>query len=146
MSQTYGVENSRGRASAESEASGWAVGWTVFAAVMLVVQGCWWIFAGIVALLNNEFYVATQEYILQFDVTTWAWIHLLVGVLIFAAGVALFSGATWARAVGVLVASLAMLVGFAWMPWYPVWAIMFIVISVAVIWALTAHGRDIRRF
>ena len=35
------------------------------------------------------------------------------------------------------------IIAFAWLPWYPVWAIAFIAISVFVIWALTAHGRDI---
>ena len=145
MSQTYGVENT-GQTSAEREPSGWAVGWTVFAAVMLLVQGCWWIFAGIVALLNNEFYVVTQEYIFQLDVTTWGWIHLIVGAGLLAAGIALFGGATWARVVGVIVASIAMLLGFAWMPWYPVWALLFVAISTAVIWALTAHGTDIKRY
>jgi hypothetical protein len=49
----------------------------------------------------------------------------------------------WARIVGVIVAVLWALFAFAWMPWYPVWAIMLVAISVSVIWALTAHGHDI---
>lgn len=145
MSQTYDVDRAR-RSSGQGEPSGWAVGWTAFAAIMLMVQGCWWIFAGIVALLNNEFYVVGQEYVFQFDITTWAWIHLIVGAVLIAAGAALFSGATWARVVGVTVAVLAMLAAFAWLPWYPIWALLFIAISVGVIWALTAHGRDIKQF
>jgi hypothetical protein len=35
------------------------------------------------------------------------------------------------------------LINFAWLPWYPVWAIVVIAVDVAVIWALTAHGRDL---
>jgi hypothetical protein len=145
MSQTYDVDSARS-ASGRTDPSGWAVGWTVFAAVMLMVQGCWWIFAGLVALLNNEFYVVGQEYIFQLDITTWGWIHLLVGAVLLAAGFALFGGATWARGVGVIVAALAMLIGFAWLPWYPVWALLFIAISAGVIWALTAHGKDIKQY
>lgn len=64
-------------------------------------------------------------------------------MVVLAAGAALFTGATWARVVGVVVASLAMLVAFAWMPWYPIWALLFVVASASVIWALTAHGRDL---
>jgi hypothetical protein len=29
------------------------------------------------------------------------------------------------------------------MPWYPIWGIIFVAVSVAIIWALTAHGHDI---
>jgi hypothetical protein len=43
----------------------------------------------------------------------------------------------------VIIAVVAALVGFAWLPWYPVWAILFIAVSIFVIWALTVHGRDI---
>jgi hypothetical protein len=144
MSQTYDVENRR-RASTEREPSGWAVGWAAFAAIMMMVQGCWWITAGIIALFNNEFYVVGAEYVFQFDITTWGWIHLVVGAVLLGAGAALFSGATWARIVGVMVAVLAMIAAFAWLPWYPISAVLFIAISVAVIWSLTAHPTDFKR-
>jgi hypothetical protein len=32
-----------------------------------------------------------------------------------------------------------------WLPYYPVWSILIIAVDVLVIWALTAHGRDITR-
>ena len=123
--------------------SGWAVGWTAFAGITMVLLGGWWVIAGLVAIINDEFYVVTQEWIFKFDVTTWGWIHLIVGVAVLAAGFGLFTGQVWARTVGVITAVIAGLVAFAWLPWYPVWAILMIAASVAVIWALTAHGRDI---
>ena len=123
--------------------SGWAIGWTAFAGIMMVMGGIWWAIIGIVALANDTFYVVGEEYIFQFDVTTWGWIHLLLGILAALAGVFLFGGAVWARTVGVIVAVLWALIAFAWLPWYPVWAILLIAVSVFVIWALTVHGRDI---
>ena len=101
-----------------------------------------WLFAGFIALINDEFYVVGQAYIFQFDTIMWGWIHLLVGLVVLAAGVGLFSGAVWARIVGVLMAGLAMLIAFAWLTWYPIWVLLLVAVSVAVIWALTAHGRD----
>ena len=121
----------------------WRSGLSTFAGIMMMVLGGWWIIAGLVALFNSEFYVVTREYIFQFDVTTWGWIHLLLGIVILLAGFYLFTGAVWARTVGVIVAVLWALVAFAWMPWYPIWAIAFLAVSIFVIWALTAHGRDI---
>lgn len=127
----------------QRRASTAAVGWTVFAAVMMILSGCWWIIAGLVAIINDAFYVTTEDYIFRYDISTWGWIHLIVGGLVLLAGLALFTGATWARVIGVIMASIAALVGFAWLPWYPLWAILMVTASVFVIWALTAHGRDI---
>jgi hypothetical protein len=127
----------------DKEVSGWAIGWTAFAGIMMVMGGIWWIMAGIVALANDTFYVVGQEYIFQFDVTTWGWIHLLLGIVVLLAGFYLFTGAVWARMVGVIVAVLMAMIAFAWLPWYPLWAIIFVAISVFVIWALTVHGSDV---
>jgi hypothetical protein len=122
-----------------------AVGLTVFAAVMMIMIGIFQSIAGIVALVNDEFYVVGEEWIFQFDLTTWGWIHLLLGVLIALAGVGLVSGQVWARTVGVILAVISAVVMFAWLPWYPLWAILIITLDVFIIWALTAHGRDITR-
>ena len=123
--------------------SGAAVGWTVFAAFMLILIGTFDIIAGLAGIIEDEFYVATPNYILEFDATTWGWIKLLWGIIVLLAGFGLFSGAVWARTVGVIAAAISAIVNFAWLPVYPVWAITIIAIDIAVIWALTAHGRDI---
>lgn len=127
----------------ERQPSRWAIGWTAFAAILMIMMGFWWIISGFVALLDSEFYVVALRWIFQFDVSVWGWIHLILGIVILASGCGLFLGAVWARIVGVILAGLAGLLAFAWLPYYPVWAILFIAISVAVIWALTVHGRDI---
>jgi hypothetical protein len=120
-----------------------AVGWTMFAAFMLVLIGGFHIFAGLVGLINDKFYAVTPKYVMQFDATTWGWIHLIGGIVVLLAGFSLLGGAVWARTVGVIVALISAFTSFAWLPWYPVWGIMIIVIDITVIWALTAHGRDI---
>jgi len=127
----------------DNEPSGWAMGWTAFAGIMMVMGGIWWAIMGIIALANDSFYVVGPEYILQFDVTTWGWIHLILGIVVVLAGFFVFTGAVWARTVGVIVALLWALLAFAWLPWYPVWAVLLIAVSIFIIWALTVHGRDI---
>jgi hypothetical protein len=129
----------------ESTYSGAAVGLTAFASIMMIMIGTFQAIAGIVALLNDQFYVVGEEWIFQFDVTTWGWVHLLLGVVIGLAGAALFSGAVWARTIGVILAVISAIVNFAWLPWYPLWGIIMITVAVFVIWALTVHGRDITR-
>jgi hypothetical protein len=122
-----------------------AVGLTVFAAVMLMMIGAFQAIQGLVALFNDTFYVAGEKWIFQFDVTTWGWIHLLLGALAATAGYFVLQGKVWARTIGVLVAVGSALFNFAWLPYYPLWSIAIITLDVFVIWALTVHGRDITR-
>jgi hypothetical protein len=129
-----------------SEPSGWAVGWTWFAGFMMIMIGVFHVIAGLVAVIDDEFYVVGQEYVFQFDTSTWGWIHLIVGAVVLLAGFAVFSGAVWARSVGVIMALISAIAAFAWLPYYPVWAIVIIAIAVSVIWALSAHGRDVTRY
>jgi len=115
----------------------------MFAAFMLILIGGFHIFAGIVGIIDDTFYAVTPKYVLQFDATTWGWIHTIGGIVVLLAGFSVLNGAVWARTVGVIIAMISALAAFAWLPWYPVWGIAILVADVAVIWALTAHGRDI---
>jgi hypothetical protein len=125
------------------ERSGWAVGWTWFAAIMMIWIGIWHVIAGLAALIEDTFFVIGREYAFEFDVTTWGWIHLVAGVVVLLAAFGLFSGAVWARTVGVIMAVISGIAAFMWMPWYPVWAIVILIADIGVIWSLTVHGRDI---
>jgi hypothetical protein len=126
-----------------TEVSGWAVGWTVFAATMMIIAGALHAMVGLVAIIDDEFYVVTRRYVFELDSTGWGWIHLILGIGVAVAGVYLYTGSVAARTVGVVLAGLSLLAGFAWMPYFPVWGITLVAIATAVIWALTAHGRDI---
>jgi hypothetical protein len=116
----------------------------VFAAILMIMAGIFQALAGLVAIVDNEFYLATHNYLFQFDATTWGWIHLLIGLLVGFAGWGLLSGRTWARVVAITLAALSATVNFLFLPYYPVWAILIITVDIFVIWALTAHGREFK--
>jgi hypothetical protein len=122
-----------------------AVGLTVFAAIVMMIAGFSQVIMGLVALFNDQFFVVGKEYIFTLDTTTWGWIHLLLGALVCAAGFGLFAGAVWARTVGVIIAIVAVMANFLWIPFTPVWSLMIIALNMYVIWALTAHGTDITK-
>jgi hypothetical protein len=122
-----------------------AVSFTVMAGVLMVVLGAYHAIAGLTALFNDQFLVVGEKWVATFDVTAWGWIHLILGIAVIIAGIALFSGSVLARTVGVGLAGLSALANFLWLPYYPVWAVVMIAFDVFVIWALTAHGRDITR-
>lgn len=129
--------------SAYDEPTGWT-GWISFAGVMLIIGGSFNLFYGIVAAVNDEWVVFTNRADVYLDVSQWGWVHIILGTIVLLAGVGVFSGNFLARMVGVLVAGVSMLVNFMFIPVYPFWALTVITIDVLVIWALTAHGREMR--
>ncbi len=125
------------------ETTGWT-GWAAFAGIMLIIGGTLGAIQGLVAIVNDEWVVFTNRADIYLDISEWGWVHLVVGALVALAGVGIFSGNVLARAVGVIVASLSLLANFLWLPAYPLWSLIMITIDVLVIWALTAHGAEMR--
>ncbi|MET9922449.1 hypothetical protein ACFV1C_13195 [Streptomyces sp. NPDC059605] len=113
-------------------------GWTAFAAVLMIFGGAMTIFEGIAAIAKDDVFVVARDYLFRFNLTGWGWIHLILGIVILIAGCALFTGAAWARVVGIVVAGLSALANFLWLPHYPFWALVLIAINVFIIWALCA--------
>jgi hypothetical protein len=128
---------------ADQATSGWAVGFILFAAIMMIMVGIWQALQGLIAIFENEFYVATRNYLFQFDATAWGWIHLLLGLLVALAGWGLLSGRTWARVVAITLAVLSAIANFLFIPYYPIWSLLIIAVDVFVIWAIAAHGREV---
>jgi hypothetical protein len=126
-----------------NEPSGAAIGWSAFAAFMLMMLGIFQALAGIAAIANDEAFAVTEDYVIKLDTTQWGWVHLIIGILVFLAGLGIFSGNVLARTVGVLVALGSAVSAFIYLPIQPVWSSILIAVAVSVIWALTAHGRDI---
>ena len=141
---TEDAYSSSGARRAEQETGGTAVGFILFAAIMMLMAGSWQALQGLIAIFENEFYVATRNYVFQFDATTWGWIHLLVGLLVAFAGWGLLSGRTWARVVAITVALVSAIANFLFIPYYPFWALTVITLDIFVIWAVAAHGRELR--
>jgi hypothetical protein len=124
--------------------SGWGMGFTGFASFMMIMLGAFSVLNGLAAIIKDQFFVLTTDYAFKFDITTWGWVHLVLGVVVLIAGFGLMSGAVWARTIAVILAVVSAIVNFAYLPWFPVWASLVIAIDVLVIWAVTVHGRDMR--
>lgn len=123
-----------------STARAWATGGLVFAATIMIMLGIWQVFVGIAAIVEDEFFVVAPNYTYEIDTTAWGWIHLILGAIITATGLSLFTGATWARVVGIGLALLSAIANFFFLPYYPLWSIVIIAVAVFVIWALANAG------
>jgi len=139
---TSHVSGAHSSATARSTTSlAFASGLLAFAAIMMMVGGVLNLLQGITAIAKDDVFVATPNYAYQFDLTSWGWIHLVLGVLVAVAGMALFTGATWARVTGVVLAGLLMVANFMYLPYYPVWSLILVAVNAFVIWALCVAPR-----
>jgi hypothetical protein len=120
----------------------WAGGGAFFAGIVLAMMGIWQAFVGIAAIAKDQFFVVGTEYLYKFNTTTWGWIQLIVGVIAALAGFYIFTGATWARVIGIIFAVLSGTANFFFIPYYPVWSIVMIGLAIFVIWALAAWRPD----
>jgi hypothetical protein len=122
------------------QVSGWAVGGIAFAATIMVLIGVFQALAGLVAIVDDQFYVVTQNYTFDLDVTVWGWIHLLVGLGILAVGFGLFARKAWAGVAAIILCMLSAVLNFFFIPYYPIWALLVIGLDIWVIWSITRSG------
>ena len=127
------------------EPTGW-VGWIWFAGVIMMIGGSLQFVHGLIAAVNDEWVVWGNRGSLYLDLTTWGWVNMIIGLVVFLSGLGVLSGNILARAVGVVLASISLVANFLFLPAYPVWAIVVIALDVLVIYALTVHGREARTY
>lgn len=119
-----------------------AAGTSMGAAVIMVTVGIIQFFQGIAAVAEDEVFVSGINYVYKFDLTTWGWIHIILGVLVAIVGLALFTGAGWARVSAIVVAAISIVANFLWLPYYPVWSLLIIALDVVIIWAVSTWNPE----
>ncbi|MGW4897607.1 DUF7144 family membrane protein [Kitasatospora sp. NPDC004240] len=122
--------------------SDWAPGLVIFAAVLMLINGFFEAFRGIMAIADDDVFLTTPRYVFRFDLTGWGWIHVIMGVVVAVIGALLLKGLSWARWLGVLVVAISALENFLALPYYPFWSIIVIAMDVFIIWALCVWRPD----
>ncbi|MEV4730264.1 hypothetical protein [Saccharopolyspora sp. NPDC049426] len=125
--------------------TGWA-GWIYFGALVLVAVGIVQFINGLTALTRSDsMYVVSSGTSVQVSVAGVGMGLLVMGAVLAAAGIGVMSGKTWARVLAIALAALSLLTNIAFFSAYPLWSAIVIVLDVVVIYALVAHGKEIRR-
>jgi hypothetical protein len=119
-------------------------GWIGFAGIVMLIIGGLSFFQGLIALIEDEYYVATQAGFLVVDVTAWGWIMLVWGIVFVLAGLALMAARGWARWFAIVLVSLNFFaqLGFVGNSEYPLWALAVLALNVVVLYALTARWKE----
>ena len=118
-------------------------GWVIFAATMFAIVGVFNFIQGLVFLVEDTWTVLLPDSILVFDLTTWGWILLILGLVEMIVAWGVLSGQTWAQVVGIIIASLAAILNILSLSIYPIWGLIALVLQILVIWALAVHGDEV---
>jgi hypothetical protein len=122
----------------------WA-GWLAFAAVILILIGTLSAGQGLIALFDDGFFIVPREDdLLLVDYSAWGVIMLAWGVLLVAAGFSVNAGHGWARWFAVLVVFINVIAQIGFLPAYPIWSAIMILLDVLVIFALTVRWDEAR--
>jgi len=126
-----------------SARTGW-IGWIGFAGIIIILNGAFSAIQGLVAVIGpGAYYVLENGSLWVLDITGWGWWNLILGLLLVLTGIALLTGATWARVVAIIIAGLSAIGQLLLVPAQPWWSLIVIAIDVLVIYAVSAHGREV---
>ncbi len=115
-----------------------------FAGVLLIVAGCMDILQGASAIANDDLYSQGSDFLYKFNMTTWGWIHVVLGVIGLAVAVGILRRRGWGQVGGMIVAGLGILTNFAALPHYPFWALTMIGFYLLVVWSLSTQMKQYR--
>lgn len=136
------VEQQRSGAEAEADPAG---DWRLFAAFILIFAGVMRLFDALWAFrYDGALPEGLQNAVFGDNLTTYGWLYLVVGIVVIVAGIRVLYGGQIARWVGIIGAAIAGLSAVAWLPYYPIWSLLYIGIAMLTVYALVAHGgRDV---
>ena len=120
-------------------------GWLTFSVVVLIIAGIMrvidaiWAFGYHGAIPDN-----LQGALLGHSLATYGWRWLIIGVILIVAGALVLGpsdqrSAEVSRWIGIVAAALAAISAIFVMPYYPLWALIYIAIAVMVIYGLSAR-------
>ena len=127
------------RGSSGAPAGGEFSGWIAFAGVMMLMLGSLDAIWGLAAILNDEVVIVGGNGALIFDVTTWGWVHLILGSLVALTGLGLITGNSAARFAGLFFVTVNAIAQVVWFPAAPLWAFLMIILDTVILYQLTAR-------
>ena len=121
------------------EASG--SGWLFFAGTILGLAGLMRVVDSIWAFrYKGALPSGLANGALGSNLKNYAWTWLIVGIILIISSFLVLVGSQFARWVGFIAATIMAVSAVTWMPYYPVWSLIYILIAVLVFHALSRYG------
>jgi len=139
LSQTGPSAMNDGSVGYEAETRG--SGWLFFAGTVLGLAGLMRIMDAIWAFgYNGALPENLKDGVLGSSITNYAWLWLIVGIVLLAASFLILVRSQFARWIGFVAATIGALSAMAWMPYYPIWSLTYVGIAVLTFYALARYG------
>lgn len=117
-------------------------GWTVFAGCLLFIIGSLDALWGLAAILNDDVVIVGGNGAIIADITTWGWVHFILGSIIALTGLGLFAGSSGARMAAIFFVTVNAVAQIVWFPAAPLWSFLIIILDVAIIYQLTVRWEE----
>src|SRR4051812_37091792 len=116
-------------------------GWLFFAGTVLGLAGFMRIIDSIWAFTYNGALPANlKDGLLGSNLDNYGWTWLIVGLVLMTSSFLILVRSQFARWIGYLAATVAAVSAMAWMPYYPVWSLVYVGTAVLVFYGLAKHG------
>jgi hypothetical protein len=109
---------------------------------MMIILGCLDVIWGLAAIVNDEVVVVGGHGALIFDLTTWGWIQLIIGLLVGFTGLGLLTGNEAARVTAIFLLAINAVLQVVWFPAAPLWAFLMIILDVVIIYQLVVNWAE----
>jgi hypothetical protein len=114
-------------------------GWAAFAGAIMFVVGSLDALWGLGGILNDDVVVVGGQGAMIADITTWGWVHVILGSAIAITGIGLLLGNATARYFGIFFVAINAISQIVWFPAAPLWAFLLIILDVTILYQLTAR-------
>ncbi len=127
--------------SEETEFQMEGVGWMFFAGTIMGIAGISRIFDGVWAFRYDGALPENLDgAILGTELSTYGWVYIIVGLLLFLGSFAVIMRNQFARWIGIIAGAILAISALWQMPFYPVWSLTYVLLGVLVVYGLAAHG------
>ena len=116
-------------------------GWLFFAGTVLGIAGIMRIFDAIWAFrYHGAVPDNLQNAIFGHSLKTYGWVYIVVAAILLLSSFGVMARSQFSRWIGIFAGAVMAISAVWWMPYYPVWSLVYIFIGVLLIYGLAAHG------
>ena len=116
-------------------------GWRFFAGTVLGIAGIMRFFDAIWAWRYHGAVPDRLEGALfGRSLSTYGWVYFIVALILIGSSFGVLSGSQFSRWIGIIVGGVLAISAVWWLPYYPVWSLLYIAIGILVIYGLVVYG------
>jgi hypothetical protein len=116
-------------------------GWRFFAGTVLGIAGIMRFFDAIWAWrYHGEVPDRLEGALFGHSLSTYGWVYFIVALILIGSSFGVLSGSQFSRWIGIIVGGVLAISAVWWLPYYPVWSLLYIAMGILVIYGLVVYG------